>query len=68
MTIDKSSSKANIKTFVKCYCQEIQEMFVCKTLCPLKLFFLQQMFCTTGLVSSKLVAQMYEEEIHFRNC
>jgi len=23
------------------------------------------MFCTTGLVSSK-VAQMYEEEIHFR--
>ena len=23
------------------------------------------MFCTTGLVSSKYVAQMYEEEIHF---
>ena len=30
--------------------------------------FLSQMFCTTGLVSSKYVAQMYEEEIHFRNC
>ena len=27
--------------------------------------FLSQMFCTTGLVSSKQVAQMYEEEIHF---
>ena len=26
------------------------------------------MFCTTGLVSSKKVAQMYVEEIHFRNC
>jgi len=23
------------------------------------------MFCTTGLVSSKQVAQMHEEEIHF---
>ena len=26
------------------------------------------MFCTTGLVSWKYVAQMYEEEIHFGNC
>ena len=27
--------------------------------------FLSQMFYTTGWVSSKQVAQMYEEEIHF---
>jgi len=26
------------------------------------------MFCTTELVSSKSVTQLYEEEIHFRNC
>ena len=31
-------------------------------------FFLLEMFCTTGLVSSKYVALMYEEEIHFGNC
>ena len=40
----------------------------CKTLCPLKCCFLSHMFCITGLVSSKKVAQMYVEEIHFRNC
>mgnify|MGYP007091311169 FL=1 len=30
-----------------------------------KISFWSQMFCTTGLVSSKLIAQMYEEEIQF---
>ena len=29
--------------------------------------FLSQMSCTTGLVSSKSVAQMYEEEVQFGN-
>ena len=33
--------------------------------CGLYSVFLSQTFCTTGLVSSKLVAQIYEEEIHF---
>jgi len=42
---------------------KINKTFV-KELCLLKLFLLQ-MFCTTGLVSSKRVAQMYEGEIHF---
>ena len=36
-----------------------QEIFV-KHYAP----FLSQMFCTTGFVSSKYVAQMYEDEIH----
>jgi len=35
---------------------------------PEVFFFGSQMFCTTGLVSSKLVAQMYEEDIHLGNC
>ena len=39
-----------------------QEMFV-KHYAPLKKIC--EMFCTTRLVSSKYVAQMYEEEIHF---
>jgi len=32
---------------------------------PPKVFLKSHMCCTTGLVSSKLVAQMYEEEIPF---
>jgi len=35
---------------------------------PPQVFFVSKMFCTAGLVSSKLIAQMYVEEIHFRNC
>ena len=38
---------------VKSKCSKcFQTRDVCKTLCPLKVFFLSQMFCTTGLVSS----------------